>query len=192
VIAPQDKPGKPAEPDPAAAPNASLEDALRPFQEAAAKFLQASFAAQQAVMKQRMHAWLDLQDEVRKTEHEAYQAAMAATRKHVDAMAQPPAGSPEEVNAARAQAQLEYEKEIRQLHADTQAKLTALAQRASGEGGAGAPAGQPFTQQQDAYQAYLADLQQAWASTKALDPQAMNAIAANILFTINAASQGSR
>lgn len=60
-----------------------------------------------------------------------------------------------------------------------------------GEGRRGESTRQLFKQHQDAFQAYLADLQRAWSGTEALDPQAMSAIGATILFTIHAVSQGS-
>lgn len=171
--------------------SSGTKDVLKPFQDASAKFLQATFSAQEVALKQRAQAWLDFQDEVRKGEQEAYQAVMAATRKHVNTMGQPVTGNMEEMHSARAKTQLEYEKEVRQIYADTQAKMTAIAQKVFGEGGGGEPTKQASNPRQDAYQAYLTDLQQAWSGIKALDPQTMNAIASSIMYTINAANQGS-
>lgn len=161
------------------------EDVLRPFQDASVKFLQTNFSAQESAIKQRAQAYLDLQAEVRKVEQEAYDAVMEANRKHVNKMGQQAtSNSMEEMYSERAQSQFDYEREVRQVYIDAQAKLKAIAQKAFGEEG-GDETKQFANQRQDAYQSYLADLQQAWSDTKALDPQTMNAIASHILFTIN-------
>ena len=171
----------------------AIEEALRPFQEASAKFLQASVAAHEAAIKQRAQAWLDLQDEARKIEQDTHHAVLDATRKHLEKLGQPATASPEDAFAARAQSQIDYEKAVRQAHVDAQTKLTTIAQKASGEstgGGGGDDSLKKLTnQRQDAYQTYLADLQKAWSGVKSLDPQTVNAIASNILFTINAIGQ---
>ena len=62
----------------------TLDDVLKPFQEAATRLLQANLAAQESAFKQRAKAELDYQDEVRNVEQEAYRAVTAATRKHLD------------------------------------------------------------------------------------------------------------
>jgi hypothetical protein len=152
------------------------------------KFLQANQSVVEGAMRQCAQAWLDFQDEVRKAEHDAHQAAVAAARKHINAMAQPGA-NPEEIYSTRARAQFDYEKEIRQIYSDTQTKLTAVAQKTFGEGGTQNVVKDVSSQRQDAYQAYLADLRQAWSGMKTLDPHTINAIASSILFTISAASQ---
>jgi hypothetical protein len=162
------------------------EEILKPFQEASVKFLQANFAAQEAIVKQNAQASFELQEEARKIEQAAYDSVAEATKKHAESMGQETKGSPEEIYAARAQAQLDYEKEVSQVYIDTQAKLTGIAQKAFGD--SGEEVAKQFTnEQQGLYQVYLRDLQQAWAETKDLDPQIINAIATDILFTINTA-----
>jgi BMFP domain-containing protein YqiC len=189
-MASQSNPNKPiADNDSDAPARASAEEVLRPFQSASAKFLQASAAARDAALQQCAQAWLDFHDEVRKAEQEAYQTMMAATRKHVGALGQPAAGTADEAYAARARSHFDYEREVRQIYADTQAKLSAIAQK-SCEGGRGDAVRQFSKQHQDAFQAYQADLQRAWSGAKALDPQALSAIGATILFTIHAVSHG--
>lgn len=163
--------------------NVNPEEALRPFQDAAAKFLQAIVSAQQSATKQRTQAYLDFYDNLRKVEQEAYQTVMDATKKHVEKLGQQTTNSPEEVYTAGAQSQFDYEKQVRQVSIDTQAKLKDLVQKSFGEDG-GDPTKQFADERQKAYQTYLADLQQAWANTKALDPQTIKAIASNILFTL--------
>jgi hypothetical protein len=160
------------------------EEGLKPFQDASIKFLQANFSAQESLIKQRAQFGLDLQDEARKVEQEAYDAVMEATKKHVNNLGRQAAGGLAEMYYARAQSQLDYEKEVRQVYIDTQARMSALARRALGEDG-GDAIKQFAGRQQDAYQAYLADLQQAWDKTESLDPRTVNAIASNILFTID-------
>jgi len=193
----QSKPGQPGDlgpappsPSPGPGPGPGIDESFGPFQAASAKFLHASHSIQESVARQHARMWLDYMDEVRKTEHEGHLATTAATRKHIDATSQQPTGSPEEIYLARVRSQLEYEKEIRQIHADTQAKLAALSQSAFQESGSGDGIRQLAGQRQDAYQAYLTELQQAWSGVKALDPQTIQSIASSILFTINAANQG--
>src|SRR5206468_12450420 len=74
----------------------TLDDVLKPFQEAATRLLQANLAAQESAFKQRAKAELDYQDEVRNVEQEAYRAVTAATRKHLDQLGQQGTGSPEQ------------------------------------------------------------------------------------------------
>lgn len=168
---------------------ANVEDVLRPFQEASSRFLQANLAAQESVVRQHAQAWLDYQDRVRQVEQEAYRAVTEATRGYLNQLGQQASGGIEQMYAARAQAQLEYENEIRRIYTDAQAKLTDVARRAGDESGGGDAARQLASQQQDAYRAYLSDLQQAWADTKTLDPQTMNAVASHILSTMSAVGQ---
>lgn len=163
----------------------SPEEVLRPFQEASIKFLQANVAAQEAIVKQNAQASFELQEEARKIEQAAYDVVAEATKKHAENMGQQGKGTPEEIYAARAQAQLDYEKEVSQVYIDTQTKLTAVAQKAFGEGGENIV--KQFTsEQQGLYEVYLRDLQKAWSDTKNLEPQLISAIATDILFTINA------
>ncbi len=167
----------------------SPEEVLKPFQEASIKFLQANFAAQEAIVKQNAQASLELQEEARKIEQAAYDVVAEATKKHAESMGQESKGSPEEIYAARAQAQLDYEKEVSQVYIDTQAKLAAIAQKAFGDNGENV-AKQITSEQQGLYEVYLRDLQKAWSETKNLEPQLIGAIATDILFTINAVGGG--
>jgi len=168
---------------------ATLDDVLKPFQEASTKLLQANLAAQESAFKQRAKAELDYQDEVRNVEQEAYRALTAATRKQLDQLGQGTGSSPEQQFAARAQAQLDYEDEVRRVYADAQTKLTAAAQKACDANASGDAVQQLTNQRQDAYKNYLSDLQQAWSGTKALDPQTVNVIATHIMSTMSAVSQ---
>lgn len=177
----QNQPGDTA---PAKSSSVDIEEGLKLFQEASAKFLQADFSAQESAIKQRAQAYLDFQAEVRKVEQEAYGAVMELTKKHINSMGHQVAGSLEEMYYVRAQSQLDYEKEVRQVYIDIQAKLNTIAQKAFDGEGEGAIK-QFANQRENAYQAYMADLQHAWSNTRALDPQTMNAIASNILLTIN-------
>jgi 4-hydroxy-3-methylbut-2-enyl diphosphate reductase IspH len=165
-------------------PDVNTEETLRPFQEASRRFLQASFAAQQSAIKQHSEAYLDFQNQVREVEREAYRAVIEATQKHVERIGQQATGSMEEMYYARAQSQLDYEKEVRQVYIDTQTKLRAIAERAFGENSEDASK-QLADQRQEAYQAYLSELRLAWSNTTTLDPHTMNAIASHILSTIN-------
>jgi hypothetical protein len=167
----------------------NVEEVLKPFQAASTKFMQANLLAQEAAVRQRAQTWLDLQDEVQNTVQEAYRATTAATRKHLGNLGQQVGGSLEETFAARARAQVDCERELRQISLETQTKLASLAQRAATTASAPDQGRQVSAAQQDSYQAYLADLQQAWSSTKALDPQTMNVIVSNILYTMSAMSQ---
>jgi hypothetical protein len=99
-------------------------------------------------------------------------------------MGQQPAASVEEMYFARARAQLDFEKEVRQVHIDAHAKLAAIAQKAMAEDAGGVVKGLT-DQRQDAYQTYLADLQQAWSTTKTLDPHTIGAIASNMMFAMH-------
>ncbi|PYP86888.1 MAG: hypothetical protein DMF61_11840 [Blastocatellia bacterium AA13] len=166
-------------------PTQGPEDVLKPFQDASAKFAQAHLAAQESAVKKQAHTWLDLQDKIRKIEQDAYNAVTEATRKHLSNLGEQTGGSLEDAFAARAQAQIEYEKQVRQIYADTEAKLRELADKSANEQQGSDPVTHFTNRRQDAYQAYLADLQQAWSNTKNLDPQTVNAIASNILSTIN-------
>ncbi len=167
----------------------TLDDVLKPFQEASTKLLQANLTAQESAFKQRAKAELDYQDEVRNVEQEAYRALTAATRKQLDQLGQQGSGAPEQQFAARAQAQLDYEDEVRRIYTDAQTKLTAAAQKACDANAGGDAAQQLTNQRQDAYKSYLSDVQQAWSSIKALDPQTVNVIATHIMSTMSAVSQ---
>lgn len=166
-------------------PTTNTEEVLRPFQDASAKYLQAKVAAQEAVVKQRAQACLDLRDRIHEVEQEAYRALMEATRKHVEKIGQQSTANIPERYFAHAQSQADYEQEIRQVYIDSYAKLATIAQNAFGEDASEAI--KSFTdQQQGAYQSYLTDLQQAWSATKSLDPRTMSAIASNIMCTMQA------
>jgi BMFP domain-containing protein YqiC len=187
-MASKDQPKEPrVAPDTPTDPQA--EDVLRPFQEASNRFVQASWAAHESALKQQAQAWLDFQDEVRQIEQEVGRAVVAATRKHLDQLGQQGAESLEQLHAARAQAQLEYENEIQRVYADAQAKLTEVIRKAGGGGGGADAARQLTDRRQDAYKTYLSDLQRAWSTTGSLDPQTMNAIASHILCIVNTVGQ---
>lgn len=167
----------------------TLDDVLKPFQEASTRLLQANLAAQESAFKQRAKAELDYQDEVRNVEQEAYRALTAAARKQLDQLGQQGTGSSEQQFTARAQAQRDYEDEVRRIYADAQTKLTAATQKACDANAGGDAAQQLTNQRQDAYKSYLSDVQQAWSSIKALDPQTVNVIATHIMSTMSAVSQ---
>lgn len=169
-------------PDNSAAVN--VEEILKPFQDASAKFLQAKIASHEAAAKQRAQACIDLQNRVREVEQEVYRAVMDATKKQVEQIGQQQAGSVEEIYFARARAQIDFEREVRQVYIEAHAKLAAIGQKAMAEDAGGTVKG--FTdQRQDAYQTYLTDLQQAWSTTKSLDPQTMGAIASNMMYAMH-------
>jgi hypothetical protein len=181
IMAAQKKPADVAPDNPS---SVSVEDVLKPFQDASAKFLQAKIASHEAAAKQHAQACIDVQDRIREVEQEAYRAVMEATKKHVEQMGQQPAASVEEMYFARARAQLDFEREVRQVHIDAQSKLATIAQKAMAEDAGGVVKG--YTdQRQDAYQTYLADLQQAWSATKSLDPHTMSSIASNMMFAMH-------
>jgi hypothetical protein len=184
----QNNPNKPAATDPGASSSVNAEDVLKPFQIASVKFLQAAAQARDAAMRDSVLARIDFCTQARTTEHDACQAIMAAMRKHV-ATTEPQAGNTDESFVVLTRAHVDYEKEVRQIQADTQAKLSAMAQKAFNEGQQEV-ARQFGKQRQDAYQTYVADLQQAWSTVKGLEPQTMNAIASTITSTLHAASQG--
>jgi hypothetical protein len=184
------KTSKPAESTTGLSATPNLEQILSPFQTVSAKFLQQSHALKEDLSRQQARAWLALADEIRRTEYEAHLAMTAALRKHLDTTEQQPAGTPEEISATRARAQADCEQELRQISADLQTKLTSIYQRAADERAGGEELKQLAARQQEAYQAYMSDLQRAWVGVPALDPQIMHTIASNIMFTINAASHG--
>jgi hypothetical protein len=159
-------------------------DVLKRFQEASSKFIRANAAAQEAACAESAKLQLDFQQQVRSVEQDASRAIADAIKRHIERAGQQGSSRPEDVYSLHAQAQLDFEREIRQIYADAEGKLREIAQKTSGEGGSGLLK-QVTDSRQEAYQAYVADLQQAWASTKALDPQTMNAIASTILCTIN-------
>jgi hypothetical protein len=159
------------------ASRAGAEEALKPFQDAAVKFLKANSSAQEAFMKQRAQACLDFQDQVRKVEQEAFQAVADLTRRHLGAGGQ--AGSP--------QAGADYETQVRKVYTDAQARMMAVHQKAHADGLSGDAVKSYATQRHGAYQSFLSDLHQAWTGAKSLDPYTMNSIASSILLTMNAA-----
>lgn len=173
----------------AASSNAGLEEALSPFYAVAAKFVQANLLARETAARQRVQACLDLQDEVRSVEQDASRAAAQAMRKQLENLGQQAGGSVEQMFAARAGAQVDFERELRQIAMDTQAKLTTISQRAFSTASAANLAQQDSTARQEAFRTYLSDLQQAWASTRSLDPQTMTGIASSILLTMSAVNQ---
>lgn len=181
VDAPQSSPEESAS---AAATDVNAQDAVKPFQDASLKYIQAAIAAQESVVKESLQAYLEFQQTARKLEQEAYDAVMEATRKHLDRISQPPSGGPEQSYFAQAQSQFEYENDVRQAYMNAQTRLQEVAQQSSGPDSGQLM--QRFTStSQDAYQQYLADLRQAWANVASLDPQTVKAIASNILYTLN-------
>jgi hypothetical protein len=167
--------------------NPNIEDVLRPFQDAAMRFVQANVSARDAAMRESAQACLDLQDQVRRVEQDAQGAFIEGTRKYLDRLAQQTTGSPEEMYSARLQAQSDYEKELQQIAVDRDAKLRAAMQSASEQAGNADPVKKIADRRQEAYQTYVTDLQKAWSSVPTADPQTVNTIATHILTTINMA-----
>ncbi|MCB1037394.1 MAG: hypothetical protein KDD47_26420 [Acidobacteria bacterium] len=166
---------------------ANTEEALRPFQEASKKFAETTAAAQQAAFERWGKSYAEFQEESRRLEQEAMNAVAERNKKFFSAVGQEPPGKAEEDFASRARLQLEYENEVRQVYVDTQEKLASLAQKVGG--GHAEEISQQFSdRRQEAYQAYLGDLQAAWSATTASDPQTMSAIALSILSTLNTCS----
>jgi BMFP domain-containing protein YqiC len=163
-----------------------IEEALRPFQEAANKFIQAQLAAQEAAMKDCAQAWLDHQDAVRQIEQDAQRQLSEVTRKSLEQLGQQGPSGVEQMFTARMQAQADYENEVRRIYSDAESKLASLHQKLAEESAGGERLLRKATdQRQDAYQTYLSDLQQAWANTKSLDPQTITSIASHILWTMS-------
>lgn len=178
---------------PASAAPEGNNEALRPFLEASNRFLQAQQAAAESTATEQARAWLDHQDAVRQIEQEAQKAFSAAARKYLDQVAQPTGtgSTPEQLYTARAEAQAAYENEVRRIYTDAQQKVADLQKQSEGGGGGGGKLfQQAVDQRQNAYQTYLSELQQAWANTKSLDPQTINAIASHILLTVNTSGYG--
>lgn len=168
-------------------------EALAPFQAASVRFLEANSTAQEKSDHEAMQAWFQLLADSRKVELETSQAMIELTRKHIAMTAEystdQSTQTMESMYYQRAKVQLDYEREVRQLCTDTQAKLAEMTKNAL-ETVRGNSLEQLLQQRQSTYQGYLADLQQAWSTTQTLDPQTLSAIAAQILFTMNVASQG--
>ena len=182
----------------------NTEEILKPFHEAGQKFLQANAAAQEAAVQQSTKATLDFQDAVRKLEQKTYDAVTDLTRKHAETVSKlaggggggggsagtPAEGSDEDPSLAYAQAQLDYEKALRQIYGDAQGDFAVLAQKAFGEDAKGGSPVKTFNdQRQNAYQSYLSDLSKAWSGVKQYDPQTVSAIATHILYTVNSIGQ---
>jgi hypothetical protein len=176
----EDKPEEQPEGQPAPA---RIEDVAKPFHDASMKFLQSIIAAQQTSMNESLQAYLDFQQAVRRAEQEAYDAVVEATRKHMNRMSEQ-AGTPEEMFSSRMQSQINYESELRQIYANAQSQVQELAQNSFGPN-SGEVVKRFAALRQDAYQQYLTDLQRAWSDTTSLDPQAIKAIASNILCTLS-------
>ena len=183
-MATQGKRQKTAGSGPDKSTNVNPEEVLRPFHEAAVKLAEANAAAHGSAIRKWAQSCIDFQNEARRIEQEAYNSIMEVNKKYFNAMGQEAAGSFEEIHASRTKLQQEYENEIREVYGATQNRLAELAQGAGGEDG-GDAFRQLNDQRQEAYQAYLADLRQAWAEIPTVDPQAMNAVALHILSTIN-------
>lgn len=163
----------------------TTEEAVRPFYDASRKYLEAIVSAQEAAVKDALQAHLEVQQAARQIDQEAYDAVTEATKDHFDRMSEQAEGGVEQTYLARAQSQFEYESEVRRVYADAQAKLSDTVQAAARP--EERDLGKRFTAlQENAYEEYVADLQRAWSSSSALDPEAMTAIAANILCTLQA------
>jgi hypothetical protein len=178
------KPEKGGAPEDSAEPTPNVTEVLQPFQEASAKFLKARRAAQEAALQQQVQACLDLRQRVWEVEQEAYRAMFAAAKAHVSKLGA--SSGDEEQGLAVAQSHLEYEIKARQVDFDTRLKLKSLTEESLTEKSADV-AQQFTTRQQEAYQAYLADLQKAWSTAKGLDPQSTSAIASHIMFAMSGA-----
>ncbi len=164
---------------------AGLEEALQPFREASQRFMQATIAAQESVVKETLDAQLALQEAARQIEREAYDAVLEATKRYQDRVLEQSGGGLDEMFFARAQAQLQYESDVRDIYTNVQTKLVELAQRST------PPQGQGLMQSladrhQDAYHQYISDLQAALSSSGNLDPQLLRVIAAGILSSLGA------
>jgi len=165
--------------------NGTTEEAVKPFYDASRKYLEAIVSAQEAAVKDALQAHLEFQQAARQIDQEAYDGVMEATKDHLDRMSEQTEGGVEQTYLARAQSQFEYESEVRRVYADAQAKLSDTVQSAARP--EERDLGKRFTAlQENAYEEYVADLQRAWSSGSALDPEAMKAIAANILCTLQA------
>jgi hypothetical protein len=163
-------------------PNAT--DSVKPFRDASTRFVQAKISAQQTVVRDRMLAHLDFQEAVRKVEQDSHNALLEAVRKHMKRISEPASDNVEEIYMSRMQSHMEYENEVRQVYADAQSRLQDITQRSFG------PSSDDIinrftTLQQAAYQKYLTELQQAWSGTTELDPQAVKAVATNMLCALN-------
>src|SRR5579884_1135557 len=161
------------------AQGAGAEEAVRPFQEAALKYVQAAMTARDSIVKESLQAELSRHVAARRIEQEAYEGLVEATKQHMEKMTSPPGGDAQETYAARAQSHLEYEQGIREIYSNAYAKLAELGQNAQGPNSEDL-AGKFSSLRQSAYEAYVADLQNAWSGLAAADPQTVKAIASHI------------
>jgi hypothetical protein len=158
---------------------------LRPFHEAALRLSRASEAAQADAARESAEAFLALQEQVRELDQAHFAAAMELNRRALQSLsaAVGEAESPEAVFTAQVKAQLDIESEFRRVHEDTDAKLAALAESVAQESNQ-AIVDRCVAKREEAYAAYVAEVQQAWAGVKDPDPETMGAISQHILSTL--------
>ena len=161
------------------------EEAVKPFRDASIKFLQAAMEARQNAAKDSTRAHLDFQKTVQEAEKEAYDAVVEATRKQMSRLNEQPSSSAEETYRIRIEAQINYEKEVRQAYANAQQRVQETTLKLFGAEGGGDFVKRLTSQRQEAYRQYLVDLQQAWSGMKDLNQQTIKTIATNILYTLN-------
>jgi hypothetical protein len=178
---PQEKPEAANQPS---TPTPNPADAVKPFQDASIKYMQAAMAAHQNAWKDSVQAQLAILQTVQKIQREAYDAVVEATRQHMRRMSEQPSASAEETYRTRIQAQINYENEVRQVYTNSQQRIQETLKMFGAEGGGDFGL---TSQKQDVYRQYLSDLQQAWSGMKDLDPQTIKTIATSILYTLNMA-----
>jgi hypothetical protein len=158
---------------------------LRPFQEAALRLTRASESAQADAAREAAEAFLGLQEQVRELDQARFEAAIELNRQALEALhaSVGEAESPEAIFTAQVKAQLDVESEFRRVHQETDAKLAALAESAAKEGNE-AIAERCVAKREEAYAAYVAEVQRALAGVKDPDPETLGAIAQHILSTM--------
>lgn len=158
-------------------------EVLRPFHEAAVRFVQANEAAREAAARESAEAWLDVQGEVHSIEHESFEAIAAANRRALAAVGNVATENPEEAFIALTKANIEIGSEIQKIQAETAPKLADVAQAASGERSTSI-VDRYIQQRQAAYQAYVGEVQTAWSGVTDPNPQTMSTIAQYVLGTL--------
>ncbi len=169
--------------EPESAPVAGVEEVLQRFQEASLRLVQANEAAREAAARESAEAWLEVQGKIHSLEHTRFEAVAEAHRRALAAAGEAGAGDPQAAFAAFAKTQQEFGNEIQRIQAEIEPRLAEIVQEASGERGAGI-IDRYVQQRQAAYQAYVGDVQRAWAGFDHPDPQAMSAIAQHVLVTL--------
>lgn len=169
--------------EPKSEPTVDTQEVLRPFHEAALRFIQANEAARQSAARESAEAWLDIQREIHSLEHARFEAITAAHSKALAAAGTAWAGAPEEVFAALAKVNRDLGNEVQQALSEIEPKLAEVALAASGKRSAEI-VDRYVHQWQAAYQAYAGEVQRAWSGVKDQDPQTMSAIAQHVLSTL--------